>query len=199
MTQNRLLSADRSLFFDSGEGSADAALDDAEDDHQSGQEHIEVGDHVEAAAQGTGAADIQLGLDVLHAVDEVDEHRAQHRAEGGDIDGDGVQPGAHLGRDSRNTDTPNTTAEITTTDRVRDSFRRLARASLHASIMFTREVMPAKNTDTKKRMANSRPAGICPKTWGRVTNMREGPLEGSMPKANTAGRMAKPVPGQVNP
>ena len=29
---------------------------------------------------------------------EVDKHRAQHRAEGGDIDGDGIQPRAHVGQ-----------------------------------------------------------------------------------------------------
>ena len=67
------------------------------------------------------------------------------------------------------------------------------RASPQASSMFIREVMPANTTDRKKNTANTRPPGICSKTWGRVTNIRAGPLVGSMPKANTAGIMAKPA------
>ena len=56
--------------------------------------------------------------------------------------------------------------------------------------MFMSEVMPAKATDTKKKTAKSRPSGICWNTAGRVTNMSDGPLVTSTPKANTAGMMA---------
>ena len=65
-----------------------------------------------------------------------------------------------LGRDSRKTDTPKTMTEMVITAAVREKCSRLDRASLHASIMFTREVIPAKKTEMKKMMAKSCPAGI---------------------------------------
>ena len=53
--------------------------------------------------------------------------------------------------------------------------------------------MPAKSTETKNKMANSCPMGMFWNTWGRVTNISGGPELGAMPKANTAGMMAKPA------
>ncbi|SCI89607.1 Uncharacterised protein [uncultured Flavonifractor sp.] len=96
-------------------------------------------------------------------------------------------------RDSRNTDTPNTTTPTMVVDSHRGSFRLDSRAAPQASSMFIKEVIPAKNTDTKNSRAKSCPPGISWNTLGRVTNMREGPEAGSMPKANTAGMMAKPA------
>ena len=96
-------------------------------------------------------------------------------------------------RDSTNKPAPKVTAPTSARDRALGSLTVELRASPQASSMFIREVMPAKNTDRKKNTAKSCPPGICSKTWGRVTNMRAGPLVGSMPKANTAGMMAKPA------
>ena len=61
---------------------------------------------------------------------------------------------------SRNRDTPNTIAATAATAPFRGSFSWVDRASLQASIMLIREVIPAKNTDTKNKMANSRPIGM---------------------------------------
>ena len=57
-----------------------------------------MGQNVEGPAQGLFPALVQLLLDGGHSQDKVDEHRAQQSAEGGDIDGDGVQPGSHVGQ-----------------------------------------------------------------------------------------------------
>lgn len=96
-------------------------------------------------------------------------------------------------RDSRNRPGRKAAAPTRRVETVRDRRKVEVRASPQASSMFIREVMPAKNTETKKSRAKMRPPGICWKIWGRVTNMSCGPLVGSMPKANTAGRMAKPA------
>ena len=57
--------------------------------------------------------------------------------------------------------------------------------------ILIRDVIPAKHTERKKITANRRPIGICLKILGMVINIRDGPADGSMPKANTAGIMAK--------
>ena len=61
---------------------------------------------------------------------------------------------------------------------------------IHISNILIKEVIPAKQTDRKKITANSLPIGICLKMFGIVINIREGPAEGSIPKANTAGIIA---------
>ena len=53
--------------------------------------------------------------------------------------------------------------------------------------------MPAKATETKKNIAKRLPRGIWANTCGKVINIRGGPLAGSMPKAKTAGMMARPA------
>ena len=64
-------------------------------------------------------------------------------------------------RDSRKTDTPKTTAPTMRIEVQRGRRAFFSRAAEQASSMFIKEVMPAKNTDTKKRMAKIRPPGIC--------------------------------------
>ena len=97
------------------------------------------------------------------------------------------------GRASRKTPTAKVTLPTMRTERVRESRAPRPRDSLTASSMLMREVMPAKRTETKNKTEKKRPPGICWKTRGRVMNMRGGPLSGAMPKAKTAGRMAKPA------
>ena len=62
--------------------------------------------------------------------------------------------------------------------------------SITASNILIREVIPAKQTDKKKRTENSLPIGICLNTFGKVINIKDGPADGSIPKANTAGIIA---------
>ena len=72
-----------------------------------------------------------------------------------------------------------------------ESLNLVCQDSLTASNILIRLVIPAKATDRKKRVANSRPIGICLKILGRVINIRGGPALGWMPNANTAGIIAR--------
>ena len=57
--------------------------------------------------------------------------------------------------------------------------------------MLIRDVIPANTTDRKKITEKTCPMGIWEKIFGIVINIKAGPEPGSMPKANTAGIIAR--------
>ena len=107
-----------------------------------------------------------------------------------------VMASIHLpryGSNSINAPAAKANAPTSTTAALRGSFRCVVTASAHTSNILMRLVIPAKITERKNSTAMKRPPGICANTLGSVMRMSGGPDAGSMPKANTAGRMAKPA------
>jgi len=91
---------------------------------------------------------------------------------------------------SNNNPIKNVIAPQSKTDFVLPILKRFCQLSITASNILIREVIPAKQTDKKKRTENSLPIGICLNTFGKVINIKDGPADGSIPKANTAGIIA---------
>ena len=96
-----------------------------------------------------------------------------------------------MGSASRNTPTPKAMRVHISMAVFLFSLNLVCHDSLTASNIFIRLVIPAKTTDMKNSTANMRPKGICLNMPGSVMNISGGPELGSMPKANTAGIMAR--------
>src|SRR5690606_8282145 len=92
---------------------------------------------------------------------------------------------------SMNIPTPTAIAATTATALALEKLNLDCNASIGVSNKFTSDVIPAKNTATKKIIANSDPPGICLNISGIVININGGPAPGSIPNANTAGNITK--------
>ena len=57
----------------------------------------------------------------------------------------------------------------------------------------TTEVKAAINNNKKNNAPKITPPGICKKTFGKVMKTKPGQAVGSIPNANTAGKMASPA------